>query len=60
MMYDVNITGQACLDLKMIYEYIANVLMEPINAEKQYSRIEKAISNLDHMPERYRKYEKEP
>jgi toxin ParE1/3/4 len=60
MTYDVKIADQALLDLKSIYEYIANVLMEPVIAEKQYSRIEKAAYSLDHMPERFRRYEKEP
>ena len=44
----------------MIYEYIADVLIEPVVAEKQYSRIEKAVYSLDHMPERFRRYDKEP
>ncbi|MDR1061313.1 MAG: type II toxin-antitoxin system RelE/ParE family toxin [Clostridiales bacterium] len=60
MTYDVKITNQALLDLKSIYEYIANILMEPIIAEKQYSRIEKAAYSLEHMPERFRRYEEEP
>jgi len=59
MIYNVKITGQARSDLKMIYEYIANVLMEPSIAEKQYSRIENAIYSLNHMPERYQQYENE-
>jgi len=60
MIYDVIIADQALTDMKMIYEYIANTLMEPIIAEKQYTRIEKAIYSLDYMPERFRRYEKEP
>ena len=60
MIYHVKITEQARLDLKMIYEYIANVLMSPVIAEKQYFRIEDAIYSLDKMPERFRQYEKEP
>jgi toxin ParE1/3/4 len=60
MTYDVTIANRALLDLKSIYEYIANILMEPVIAEKQYSRIEKAVYSLDHMPERFRRYEKEP
>jgi toxin ParE1/3/4 len=34
--------------------------MEPVIAEKQYTRIEKAVYTLDQMPERFRRYEKEP
>jgi len=60
MIYDITIADQALLDLKSIYEYIANVLMEPVTAEKQYSRIEKAAYSLDNMPERFPRYEKEP
>jgi toxin ParE1/3/4 len=60
MIYEVKTADHARFDLKMIYEYIANVLMEPIVAEKQYSRIENAIYSLNQMPERFRQYEKEP
>jgi len=60
MSYNVKITGQALSDMKGIYEYIAYTLLEPVIAEKQYTRIEKAIYSLDNMPERFRRYEKEP
>ena len=60
MIYTVNVTQQAQLDIKIIYEYIANNLMEPEIAEKQYTRIENAIYTLDKMPERFRQYEKGP
>jgi len=60
MMYDIVITEQARLDMKDLFEYIALTLLEPVIAEKQYSRIEKAVYSLDQMPERFRQYEKEP
>jgi plasmid stabilization system protein ParE len=60
MKYNVEITEQAGLDMKMIYEYIAVTLMEPAIAVKQYSRIETAVYSLETMPERFRQYEKEP
>ena len=60
MIYGVKTTGRARLDMRMIYEYIAETLMEPVIAQKQYTRIEKAVYSLDQMPERYRQYEKEP
>ncbi len=60
MTYEVKLTGQAMHDLKMVYRYIADTLMEPVTAEKQYARIEKAIYSLTEMPERFRRYEKEP
>ncbi|MCL1983242.1 MAG: type II toxin-antitoxin system RelE/ParE family toxin [Clostridiales bacterium] len=46
--------------MKMIYDYIANTLMMPTIAKKQYLRIETAIFSLDQMPERFRQYEKDP
>ena len=60
MIYSVEISGQAEKDLKGIYEYISFVLLSPANAAKQLTQIITAISKLDYMPERYRKYEKEP
>jgi plasmid stabilization system protein ParE len=60
MKYDVKITVPALLDMRLIYEYIADTLMEPAIAEKQYTRIEKAVYSLETMPERFRRYEKEP
>ena len=60
MIYEVETTSRARLDLKNVYEYIADTLLEPVTAEKQYSRIEKAVYSLDTMPERFRRYEKEP
>jgi toxin ParE1/3/4 len=47
-------------DLKSIYEYIANILQEPVIAGKQISRIMDAIEQLDEFPLRYHMYEKEP
>ena len=60
MIYDVQSTGQARHDLKQVYKYIAETLMEPVIAENQYTRIENAVYSLDQMPERFRQYEKEP
>ena len=60
MTFEVQSTVNACLDLKNIYRYIADTLLEPVVAENQYSRIEKAVYSLDTMPERFRQYEKEP
>ena len=60
MTYAVRLTGQARLDLKMICDYISNTLMAPAIAKKQYLRIETSIYSLDQMPERFRRYEKEP
>ena len=60
MIYEVKMTGQAELDLRGVYEYIAFELQAPENASGQLDRLEEQILSLDTMPERYRKYEKEP
>ena len=60
MMYEVEISQQADKDLRGIFEYIAFELQSPGNASNQLDRLEKRILSLNTMPERYRKYEKEP
>ena len=46
--------------MRGIFEYIAFELQSPENASGQLARLEEQILSLDTMPERYRKYEKEP
>jgi len=60
MTYDVTLTEQARHDMRTIYEYIADTLMEQTVAEKQLTHIENAVYSLEEMPERFRRYEKEP
>lgn len=60
MIYKVEVSEQADNDLREIFEYIAFELQSPENASGQLERLEKQILSLDTMPERYRKYEKEP
>ncbi len=60
MIYEIEITEQADSDLRGIFEYIAFELQSPENANGQLKRLEKQILSLDMMPERHRKYEKEP
>ena len=60
MIYDVVVSEQTELDLRGIYEYIAFNLQSPGNAKGQLDRLEEQILSLNTMPERYRKYEKEP
>jgi len=60
MTYDVKTTKQARHDMETLFKHIAETLMEPVIAEKQYTRIETAVYSLDQMPERFRQYEKEP
>ncbi len=60
MDYDINISDQAELDLRGIFEYIAFELFSPENAISQLTRLEKAIEKLGSFPERGRRYDKEP
>lgn len=60
MSYAVEISAQAEADLKGIFEYIAFDLQSVQNAMAQLSRLEENIEALDEMPERYRRYDKEP
>ena len=60
MIYEVEISEQADSDLRGIFEYIAFELQSPENAIGQLDRLEEQILSLDTMPERYRRYEKEP
>ncbi len=58
--YDVILAEQAEKDLDGIFEYIAFTLEEFENAKRQIARIQKAIEDLETMPERYKSYEKGP
>ena len=60
MIYEVKLSEQAYIDLRGVFEYIAFELKAPENANSQLNRLEERILSLDTMPERYRKYEKEP
>ena len=60
MIYEVELSEQADSDLRGIFEYIAFELQSPENASRQLDHLEEQILSLDTMPERYRKYEKEP
>lgn len=60
MIYEVEVSQQADSDLREIFEYIAFELQSPKNASGQLDRLEKQILSLNTMPERYRRYEKEP
>lgn len=60
MIYEVEISAQADVDLRVIFEYIAYELQSPENAIGQLDRLEENIMKLDQMPERFRQYEKEP
>ena len=60
MIYEIEVSEQADSDLRGIFEYIAFELKAPENASGQLERLEEQILSLDTIPERYRKYEKEP
>ena len=60
MIYEAEVSQQADSDLRGIFEYIAFELQSLENASGQLDRLEEQILSLDTMPERYRKYEKEP
>ena len=60
MIYEVEVSEQADSDLRGIFEYIAFELQALENASGQLDRLEEQILSLDTIPERYRKYEKEP
>lgn len=56
MTYRVRISEQADADFRGIYEYIAFHLHSVQNAALQLERLEKAIYELDTMPNRYAAY----
>ena len=60
MIWKVNYTEDAEQDLQSIFDYISDVLLEPVTAANQTNRIMDAANSLDHMPLRYRLYDKEP
>ena len=60
MIWKVIYTESAYRDLDGIYDYIADVLLEPGIAQKQTDRIMDAAESLDNMPLRHRLYEHEP
>ena len=60
MTWNVYYTDDAVQDLQDIYDYISNVLLEPVIAEKQTNRIMDAADSLNYMPLRYRLYDYEP
>ena len=60
MSYEVIISNQAQADLRDIFAHIAFGLQSKINAARQIDRIEKEIMSLSEMPERYKRYDREP
>ena len=60
MKYQIFYTNSARQDLKNIYRYISEDLVEPEIAAKLTDKIMKAIRSLDEMPQRYRLFDEEP
>ena len=60
MSYEIIISNKAQEDLREIFAYIAYGLQSRINATRQIDRIEKEIMSLSEMPERYKRYNREP
>ena len=58
--YHVKISPVALSDMEQIYSYIADRLLEPDTAMKQYNRIAEAIQSLNVLPERCALVESEP
>ena len=52
--YKVEITKEALQNMEDIYNYIANELLSPENAMRQYDRIAGAILKLDIFLEKFR------
>lgn len=60
MKYQILYTDSARQDLKNIYRYISDSLVESEIATKLTEKIMKAIRTLDEMPQRYRLFDEEP
>ena len=60
MSYTVNISEAAENDLRAVFTYIAVELRSYANAAGQLARLEAGIDSLSEMPERCRRYDKEP
>jgi len=58
MIWKVDYAQSAKQDLRGIYDYIRNTLLEPVTAVNQTNRIMDAADSLDRMPLRHRLYDK--
>ena len=58
--YEVLISDKANEDMEAIYKYIAEMLLVPTTAAKQYDRILEAVLSLEKMPERIKIMDSEP
>lgn len=60
MIWKVDYTDDALNDLQGIFDYISLNLLEPVTAANQTERIMDAADSLDNMPQRHRRYDREP
>ena len=60
MNWRINYTEDAEQDLQSIFDYVTNILLEPVTAKNQTDRIINAVDTLDHLPLRFRLWGKEP
>ena len=60
MIWRVDYAEAARQDLRDVLDYISNVLLEPMTAAKQVTRIMDAMDSLENMPMRHRLYDNEP
>jgi toxin ParE1/3/4 len=60
MNWEVTYTLDAEQDLQDIHRYISEVLLEPVIAQRQTTRIMDAIDSLNDMPLRHQQYDHEP
>ena len=58
--YEVLISDRANDDMEAIYNYIAETLLAPDSAGKQYDRIAEAILSLEQIPKRMKIMDSEP
>lgn len=58
--YQVILTPEAEQDLREIYRYIASVLQERSAAQRLVASLRKTILDLETMPERWSRYDREP
>lgn len=58
--WNITVTPEFRDDVRNIYSYISNELLEPASAKNTADRILKAVSSLSELPMRYPLYEKEP
>ncbi len=58
--WEVILTPKFKMDVKNIYSYIANTLLNPISAINQVKRIITITKSLNEIPMRFPLYEKEP